>query len=336
MATLSGCKLTGSTFRAVRPRRDHGGRGRLVVRHPARRGPARAVAGRAAAWPRPTCRWPTCAAPTCPAPTCATPGCATRSCAARTSRGADCTAATSPRCPGRASGSTSARRCCSARSLGRAGRGVTRRQARAGPDRPERVAAARCRPPAARRRRAAKLPGLAVVLRDDQRPVLLRDHQPAADRLGREAPVAERADRQPARAQHPRDLGEHLDGPDEVVDRHAVDDRVERAVGVRQHGVGVEVLDHAVVGHRVGGELDLVEAEDRQVPRRGAEVADPAAHQVEDVAGQAELVVQRADRGDRAVVDVGEQPRLRRRSGDRGPRRRGRRSPRARWVRSCH
>ena len=58
--------------------------------------------------------------------------------------------------------------------------------------------------------------------------------QPAPDRLGREAPVRERAHERPARAHDPGHVGEHLDRPHEVVDRHAAHRGVERVVGERQ------------------------------------------------------------------------------------------------------
>ena len=68
-----------------------------------------------------------------------------------------------------------------------------------------------------------------------------RRREPAADRLGREAAVGERGDERGVRPQRPRDVGEHLDRPDQVVDRHAAD----RASNDRRRTaarVGVEVV----------------------------------------------------------------------------------------------
>jgi hypothetical protein len=47
------------------------------------------------------------------------------------------------------------------------------------------------------------------------------------------------------------------------------------------------------------------------VARRHAEVRDPRAHQVEDIAGDRKLCVEGADGGDGVVVDVGEEARRR-------------------------
>ena len=106
-----------------------------------------------------------------------------------------------------------------------------------------------------------------------------------------------------------RDVAEHLDRPHEVVDRHAAHRGVERLVGERQRGSALRSCTTRRRRLRVGGELRRVHPEHREVRGRAAEVRHPRAHEVEHVAVDAELVVERADRGDRAVVDVGDQAR---------------------------
>ena len=54
-------------------------------------------------------------------------------------------------------------------------------------------------------------------------------------------------------------------------------------------------------------QLVLVHAEDAQVGRWRPEVRDPRAHEVEDVASDAQLLVELADRRDGVVVDVRDQ-----------------------------
>jgi hypothetical protein len=95
---------------------------------------------------------------------------------------------------------------------------------------------------------------------------------------------------------------------DEVVDRHAAGDVVERLVREGQHRVGVEVVHDILGQHRVGPQLCGVHPEPDQSARCGPEVRDPRRHQIEDLAVDGELGVRRADRRDRSVVDVGDQP----------------------------
>ena len=128
--------------------------------------------------------------------------------------------------------------------------------------------------------------------------------QPASDRLRREQAVRERAHERPAGAYDASDFAEHLHRAGEVVHRHAARRGVERGVREREHGIGVEVVHDPGRGLRVGGELLRVEPEDGQLRGRRHEVRHPRAHEIEDGAVQLQLLVERADRGDRVVVDV--------------------------------
>ena len=94
----------------------------------------------------------------------------------------------------------------------------------------------------------------------------------------------------------------------EVVDRHAARRGVEAAVGERQARIGVQVVDETARGGLVGGQLAIVHPEDRQLGRRGSEVRDPRRHEVEHASRDSEVLVQRPDRGDRPIVDVGHEP----------------------------
>ena len=128
-------------------------------------------------------------------------------------------------------------------------------------------------------------------------------------------------------AARPADLAEHLDRAHEVVDRHAAHDRVERLVSEGQHRVSVEVVHDRGGRGGVGRELVLVHPEDREAGRCHPEVRHPRPHEVEDVAVDAQLVVEGTDRGDGAVVDVGDEPGHRVETRRRARDRRGRRIP---------
>jgi hypothetical protein len=67
-------------------------------------------------------------------------------------------------------------------------------------------------------------------------------------------------------------------------------------------------VHHARVGLRVGGELVVVHPQHGEATRRVDEVRHPRAHEVEHLTADVELFVQRADRGDGGVVDVGDEP----------------------------
>jgi hypothetical protein len=73
--------------------------------------------------------------------------------------------------------------------------------------------------------------------------------------------------------------------------------------------IGVEVVDDRGGRLRVGGELGRVHAEDREPGGCVAKVRYPGTHEVEDVAGQAELGVEVADCRDRGVIDVRDEAR---------------------------
>ena len=170
----------------------------------------------------------------------------------------------------------------------------------------ERVAARRRGPALAAQ--VAEPVGGGEVRRDDLEVAAVVGGQPPADGLGREAAVGERHHEATARPQHPRDLAEDLHRPHEVVHRDAAGDVVETGVGERQRGVDVEVVHDVLGQHRVGRELGGVHAQPDEAPGRRAEVRHPRRHQVEDLPLDGQLGVQVADRGDRALVDVGDQP----------------------------
>ena len=96
----------------------------------------------------------------------------------------------------------------------------------------------------------------------------------------------------------------------EILNRDAEAGGVEGG-GVEGQGlVGVEVLDEAAVEAWVGGELIFVQAVAGDAGIRDiiGQVADPAAHEVEDdAAGGERVAVEGGDRVDGGVVDVGDE-----------------------------
>ena len=84
------------------------------------------------------------------------------------------------------------------------------------------------------------------------------------DGLGREAAVREGDHHRRAGPEHPGGLAQHLDRADQVVDRHAAEHRVERAVRERQPRIAVEVVHDSLGRHRVGRQLGGVHAEHRR------------------------------------------------------------------------
>ena len=129
--------------------------------------------------------------------------------------------------------------------------------------------------------------------------------------------------------QDPPHVAEDLDRVQEVVDRHAADHRIERAVVEGQDGVGVEVVHDRGGGGGVGGQLGLVHPQHGEACRRHSEVGHPGPHEIQDVSADAERFVELADRGDGGVVDVRDEPGHRVEAAS-ARRRRGRRSRRGR------
>jgi len=128
--------------------------------------------------------------------------------------------------------------------------------------------------------------------------------EPPANRLRRKQPIRERAHEQSAGANDARDIAKDLDRPSEIVDRYATDRVVERGVGERQPRLRIQIVHDPSTCLPVGAQFFVVHAEHGQVRGRSAEVGDPRAHEVEHVTVHAQLVVQRADRCDRRVVDM--------------------------------
>src|SRR4051812_15272234 len=78
--------------------------------------------------------------------------------------------------------------------------------------------------------RRGKHSGLPEVFGDDAATVVVAGVEPAADGLGGEDAVAERADEPAVGPEHPSDVTEHVDRTGEVVDRGATDDVVHALV----------------------------------------------------------------------------------------------------------
>ena len=68
---------------------------------------------------------------------------------------------------------------------------------------------------------------LAEVVGHDRAALGVGRVQPTSDGLCREATIGERAHEQPFGTDYTRDVAEHLDGTDELVDRHAAHGGVE-------------------------------------------------------------------------------------------------------------
>ena len=156
----------------------------------------------------------------------------------------------------------------------------------------------------------ANPPAREVVADDAHVRVVVR-HEPPAHGLRREETVGERAHEPAARAHDTRDFAEHRDRIGEVVDRDATRRVIEGVGRERERRIRVQVVHDPRRRLRVRGELLCIETEDGEVGGRVSEVRHPRAHEVEDVALHIEFVVERADRRDRGVVDVGDEPRER-------------------------
>jgi len=137
---------------------------------------------------------------------------------------------------------------------------------------------------------------------------------PDRHRLGGKTAVREGHHEGRAGLQHAQHLTHRRDRLLEVLHRHADGGAVETAVLERQRGQAVQVLHDAAAQARVGLEFRPVhaEADDATIDDVVGQVADPARHEVEqDVARREALAIDVGDGGDRAIVDVGDEPRLR-------------------------
>src|SRR5215204_5389650 len=134
---------------------------------------------------------------------------------------------------------------------------------------------------------------------------------PDLDRLRRKTAIGE-CDRQRCTdLEHPTDFAQYLHGPGQVIYRDADSNPVELCLSERQFGVRVQVLDDVGVEPLVAAQLHLVHAEPDHTPvfDLGRKVADPTAHEVEELSsGRKQLPVQLRDRRDCGFVYVRDEP----------------------------
>src|SRR5258708_4107054 len=129
-------------------------------------------------------------------------------------------------------------------------------------------------------------PGMAQIELDQLGMPAIVQRAPDRHRLGPEAAVREADDERRAGPQHPPDIAQYGDRLLQILDRHADHRRVDAGVGERQPGFAVEVLDEPTIEPRVGGQLGGVQAmaDHLAVADLRWQMADPAAHQVEQYA----------------------------------------------------
>ena len=156
-------------------------------------------------------------------------------------------------------------------------------------------------------------PGGAEIAPDQRGMAVIAEGPPDRHRLGPEAAVRKADHNGSARAQHTGGLAQHGDGIFQILHRDANHRRVDAPVLQQQRWVAVEVLDEPSGEPRVGGKLGRVHAEPDHlgILGLGRQMADPAAHQVEQHAALRQHgAVEIRQRGDRFVIDVINQPRL--------------------------
>jgi len=133
--------------------------------------------------------------------------------------------------------------------------------------------------------------------------------QPDGNRLGREAPVGEGHDHRPAGAEDASDIGEDLDGSDEVLHADGADDGVERGVVERQTGLTIQVVDHERRELRVVGHLSRAHPQSRHDAEPVGKVRAPRRHEIEHGRARSEDPgVELAQRSDRARLEVHDLP----------------------------
>ncbi len=72
----------------------------------------------------------------------------------------------------------------------------------------------------------------------------------------------------------------------------------------------VEIGDHAAAGLDVLSEFDRVHPVDHQTFGLAGEVGDPAPHEIQNIALDRELLIERPNSCSCAIVDMGDDPRL--------------------------
>src|SRR6516165_6400637 len=138
------------------------------------------------------------------------------------------------------------------------------------------------------------------------------ERPPDGDGLCPEAAVREADHEWCPRPQYPRDFTQYRDRSLQVLDRHANHRGVEAGIAERQARLTVEVLDEPTVEPRIGGELGGVHAVADHLLVRDfrRQVADPAAHQVEQHAiRRQQVAVEAGQRRYGTLVDVTDEPR---------------------------
>jgi hypothetical protein len=129
-----------------------------------------------------------------------------------------------------------------------------------------------------------EVPGVLQVALHELHVALVVELMPDSDRLIWKTTIREGDDRRSADLQHAPDLSQHLHRPGQVIDGDADPNPIELRIPERQVRIRVQILDHVGVEPLIAAQLYLVHAEPDHAAvfdfRR--QVADPAAHEVQD------------------------------------------------------
>src|SRR3712207_1428501 len=156
-----------------------------------------------------------------------------------------------------------------------------------------------------------EVPGLFEVALDEAHVALIVELVPDGYRFTGEATVGEGDHHRSSYPEHPPDLAQHLNRPHQIIYRDANPYPDELPAPEWQLWCTVQVLDYVLIVPVVPSQLYLVhpQADDALVLDLRRQVADPAAHQIEDLAVRLEeLPVELGDGGYRPVVYVGDEP----------------------------
>jgi len=126
-----------------------------------------------------------------------------------------------------------------------------------------------------------------------------------------EAPVRKADDERAAGPQNASDLAQHRHRLLQILDRHADHRRIDVRIRKRQRRVAVQVLDEPAVEPRIGGQFGGIHAvaDHFGINHFRRQMADPAAHQIEQDAARGQYAaIELRQRGNCPVVDVMDEP----------------------------
>ena len=130
--------------------------------------------------------------------------------------------------------------------------------------------------------------------------------------LGREVSIGKGYDEWRAGSQDTANFVEYIDGALQLLYRNVQTRAVKMGVFQRKYRVYVQVLNEPLRKTRVCGELFLTHpvADDAGIGDLIGQMADPAAHQIQHLStGWQALAVSLRHNSDRAIIDMGDEPR---------------------------